>query len=192
MANKKAIFPFDSNKNQLPYDGTPATYADWLESIALVEESSGVWRAPIDESFDSDGVPVQNYVFSFSWTPANPSLSPVYLRYRVRDDRLGTQSNWSIPKTVHTAVRYAVYKRRVAATPKSWTLVEVTKKPSAGPYQENWAGRVQYAVCIHHQDAVPSSSEGVASATDFTNRYVLFATDPSSVVMNTRRFILGL
>lgn len=189
---KKAIYTFDSDRNQLPYDGTPGTYVDWLEAISLVEESPGVFRPPLDESFDSDGVPTQNYVFSFSWAPISPSFSPVYLRYRVRDDRLGTQSNWSIPKTVHTAVRYAIYKRRVAASPKNWTLVEVTKTPTAGPYQENWAGRVQYAVCLHHVDAVPSRSEGVASATDFTNRYVLFATDPTSAVMNTRRFIVGL
>lgn len=180
MATKRAIYTFDSDRNQLPYAGAPATYCDWATAIGVVVE---------DSEFDDDGVPVKNNVFTLNWDQLGVRYSPVLLRYRVRDDQLGVQSNWSVPVTVYTAVRYAVYKRRVATDAKNWTLVEVTKSPTAGPYQENWAGRVQYAVCIHHVDAKPSPSEGELGSTDFTNPYVLFATDPTSTTMNTKPFI---
>lgn len=186
MVTKRAIYEFDSNINQLPYNGSPGTYYNWHDALHKVDENS----VPVDLEFDSDGVPVQTNIFSFSWPQLDDTYSPVYLRYRVRNDQLSTQSNWSVPVTVNTAVRYAIYKRRIASEPKNWVLQEITKTPSVGPYQENWAGRVQYAFCIHHIDAVPAATEGLASETDFENPYVLFATDPTDSIMNTRPYVV--
>ncbi len=180
MATKRAVLYFNSDSNQLPYSGSPATYCDWEDVISI----------SVDDSFDHDGVPVSINSFYFNWKSVSNRFSPVYVRYRARDDQYGTQSNWSIPKTVYTAVRYAVYKRRVADTPQPWVLVEVVKQSNAGPYQENWAGRVQYAIGLWHVDGKPAASEGVVSETDFSNRYILFATDPTSATMNTNQFVM--
>lgn len=179
MSTKRAILPYSSNSNQLPYDGTAAQYYPWESALSV----------GTDEKYDSDGVPVRSSKFSLSWPPLDKKYSPVYVRYRVRNDQLSTQSNWSVPTTLYLPVVYAVYKRRVATEPQKWVLVETTRNLSVGPYQENWAGRVQYAVGIYHVAGVPSESEGVASATSFTNRYILFATDPTNTIMNTNPYI---
>lgn len=182
MVVKKAALYFDSDRNQLPYSGNPATWCTWNDANILTVTQESL--------FDNDGVPVNVNSFSFDWPPISDRYSPVYVKYRVRDDQLGTQSNWSVPKTLYTAARYAIYKRRVAELPQKWSLVEVTKESRSGPYQESWAGRVQYAVGIWHVDGAPDASEGIASATDFSNRYILFATDPTSTTMNTKAFVV--
>lgn len=187
MATKTASYEYASDKNQLPYEGTPATYYDWTSALYVDPNTS---LPPVDKQYDNDGVPVQTNIFTFSWAPVSNLYSPVLVRYRVRNEQLSSQSNWSIPVVLYTAVRYAIYKRRVATEPKQWTLQEVTILPTFGPYQENWAGRVQYAVCIHHVNAVPQPTEGQASATDFQNPYVLFATDPTDSRMDTQPGIL--
>lgn len=167
---KKTVLKFDSDTNQLPYEGNPAQYCDWKDVITVEEDST----------FDNDGVPVFVNSFSFDWLPVTQRYSPVLVRVRVRSDQLHIQSGWTVPKTLYTSVRYSVYKRRVkTGNPQPWTLVEVTRYSKAGPYQENWAGRVQYAVGIWHKDGVPNRTEGVLSATDFTNPYILFATSPT-------------
>lgn len=179
MSTKRAIIPFDSNTNQLPYDGLVAQYYPWADAVSVT----------VDEEYEDDGVPVQNRAFTLSWPQLDNEYAPVFVRFRVKNEQLSVQSNWSVPKVIYAPVRYAIYKRRVATVPNNWELVEVTKFPTVGPYQENWAGRVQYCVSIYHRDATPKSSEGVTSATDFTNQYTLFATDPTSTDMNTKPLI---
>ena len=173
---KRSLFLFDSDTNQLPYSGVPGQYYSWTGALSVGQE----------EMFDDDGVPVKVNLFSLAWPAIDNSYSPVYARFRVRSETLNTMSAWSVPVLVHTPVRYAIYKRRVVANAVKWSLVEVTANTSVGPYSENWSGRVQYAVCIHHANAVPTATEGDSSATDFTNPYVLFATDPTSSTMNTK------
>jgi hypothetical protein len=179
MSTKRAIIPFDSDTNQLPYDGAPASFYSASDAVSVV----------LDEEYEDDGVPVRNMAFSLSWPQLDNEYAPVFVRFRVKNEQLSVQSNWSVPKVIYAPVRYAIYKRRVATVPNNWDLVEVTKVPQAGPYQENWAGRVQYCVSIYHRDSVPASSEGVVNGSDFTNPYVLFATDPTDTGMNTKPLI---
>lgn len=188
MSTKRAYYTYSSDRNQIPYVGTPATYCDWAEALEVDPDTQ---QPPVDMEYESDGVPEKSRIFTFSWEPISNTYSPVLVRYRVRNEQLSSHTNWSVPVVLYTAVRYAVYKRRVATVPKQWALQEVTKFPSFGPYQESWAGRVQYAVCIYHVDAHPMATEGSTSATDFSNPYVLFATDPTDSRMDTRPGILA-
>lgn len=191
MPQRQAKYYFNSDKNQLPYEGNPATYCVWDAGPDLSTTGVGDFiTIEQDELFDDDGVPVKSKSFAFHWEPLGSRYSPVFVKYRVRDQTFGTQSDWCIPQTLYTAVRYAIYKRRVATTPQPWALVEVTKTPNAGPYHENWAGRVQYAIGIWHVDGLPESSDGATSATDFSNRYILYATDPNSAYMDTKPFVM--
>lgn len=180
MATKKVLLEFDSDTNQVKYEGTPGGYAWWSDCVAT----------ETDESFDSDMVPQTNRKFKLTWPPLDDSYSPIYARFRIRNESYNAQSLWSLPQLLHTPVRYAIYKRRVATTPNEWSLVEVTLNRTVGWYHENWAGRVQYAVCIYHKNAQPLSTEGVAWTgnypTDVTNPYVLFMTDPNNDTFDTR------
>ncbi len=183
MALKKVVSEFDSNTNQLPYNGTPGTYIDYTNTAFVFSET--------DESFDSDMVPQTNRRFFLTWPQLDDSYSPVYARFRVRNESYNAQSFWGLPKLLHTPVRYSVYKRRVVtSTPNEWSLVEVTLDNHVGGYQENWAGRVQYAVCIYHKNDRPLSTEGLAWTdnypTDVINPYVLFMTDPDDSNFDTR------
>lgn len=179
-----AELTYRSDQNQLPYSGTPASYYSW---------SSAVGTPALDSAFSDNGTAVQVYKFSLSWPALPNTYAPVLVKFRVRDEQLSQQSNWSEPQTIYTDVRYAIYKRRVATTPNEWVLVETTLNAYVGPYVENYAGRVQYAVCIHHANAKMASTEGVLGGgslgTDVTNRYVLFITDPTSSTMNTKTLI---
>ncbi len=179
---KRAIHSFDSDRNQLPYVGSPTTYVNW--TTAVTKE--------LDTYFYQQGRRIVKYAFSLDWPPLWNHYSPVYVKWRVRDDQLGAQSRWSIPRRIFTAVRYDVYRREVGGLglPDAWKLIAHTKNSFAGPFIESESvGRVQYAVCIHHKDATPDSTEGITSATDFTNPYVLFATDPDAIYMDTSPFI---
>lgn len=178
---KKVVLEFESDTNQIPYQGSPGTYADW-ETCVTTET---------DESFDSDMVPQINRRFKLTWPQLDDSYSPIYARFRIRNESYNAQSLWSIPQLLHTPVRYSIYKRRVVSgTPNGWEPVEVTLNRTVGWYQENWAGRVQYAVCIYHKNNQPASTEGLAWTgqypTDVVNPYVLFMTDPDDNTFDTR------
>lgn len=182
MTIRKSFLEFASDINQLPFKGSPATYVNYNNCVTYVT----------DQSFDSDGVPQTNRKFSLKWPALDDSYSPIYTKFRVRNESLNAESNWFIPIILYSPVRYSIFKRRVATEPNSWFLVETTTNNYVNSYQENWAGRVQYAVCIYHKNGVPSSSEGnnwVSNyPTDVTNKYVLFMTNPNDSVFDTRPY----
>lgn len=181
MAIKRTVLEFDSDTNQLPFDGTPGQYVDYTSWVSF----------ETDQSFDSDMVPQINRKFMLSWPALDESYSPVYARFRIRNESYNAQSLWSLPQLLYVPVRYSVYKRRVVTdTPNEWALVENTENSSVGWYQENWSGRIQYAVCIYHKNNKPSSREGLLwsgnNPTDVTNRYVLYMTNPNNSDFDTR------
>ena len=185
MATKRAVLEFDSDTNQLEYQSTPGTYINSNPASTTYI----TWED--EQSFDSDMVPQINRRFFLTWPALNESYSPVYARFRIRSESYNSQSLWSIPQLLHVPVRYAVYKRRVVnQSPNKWVLVEVTTNNSVGGYQENWEGRVQYAVSIYHKNSKPAATEGVSWSsdlpTDVVNPYVLFMTNPDDPNFNTR------
>lgn len=186
MDSKKAILEFQNDTNQLSFKGSPATYADYTSVVSYVT----------DEAFDSDGVPVINRKFILDWAALNDSYSPIYAKFRVRNETLNTQSDWFTPTLLYTPVRYRILKRRVSPTYNEWTSVEITTKSSGGPYHENWDGRVQYCVAIYHRNGIPTKNEGNSWTgnfpTDVSNPYVLFMTNPNDSLFDTRPRIIPL
>ncbi len=187
MVAKKALLEFESDTNQLAYSGTPGHHADY--TVAVTTEA--------EESFDNDGVPQQTRRFFLSWPAVDESHAPIYARFRIRNESYNAQSLWSLPQLLYVPVRYSIYKRRVVnLTPNPWVLLETTTAASVGGYQENWAGRVQYAVCIHHKNATPASTEGIAWTgnypTDVVTPYVLFMTNPDSATFDTKPLVVAL
>lgn len=188
MTSKKSFLEFASDVNQLPFKGAPATYINYQYCLTYVT----------DESFDSDGVPQANRKFSLRWPALDDSYSPIYTKFRIRNDSLNAESNWFVPTVLYTPVRYSIFKRRVASEPNSWFLIETTTNNYVDSYQENWAGRVQYAVCIYHKNGVPLSTEGnIWTGTiinkddypiDVTNKYLLFMTNPNNPALDTRPY----
>lgn len=181
MATKRSVLEFDNDTNQLPYASTPGTYIDYASGFTSED----------DQSFDSDMIPQINRRFFLSWPSLDESYSPVYARFRIRNESYNAQSLWSVPQLLYVPVRYSIFKRRVVSgVPNEWSFVETTGVSSVGGYQENWAGRVQYAVCIYHRNCKPSAGEGLAWSgnypTDVTNRYVLYMTDPDDDLLDTR------
>lgn len=185
MATKRAYLEYVSDVNQQPYEGTPGTYISYTTDKVIVYDE--------ENSFDSDGVPQINKRFFIWWPPVDDKNSPVFVKYRVQNESFNSQSAWSVPTMLVLPVRYSIYKRRVSSTPNTWTLIETTYNNRVGGYQENWEGRVQYAVGIHHRFGKPQASEGNAWSGDFptdvSNRYILFMTNPNDSMFDTRRII---